>query len=89
MDFYAIVLKYALFSSGQKVMPKTEGEGRPERLKKGAFARYLLVCCANAFVIGAFGAAVMGAAGDTIADRELGQIDLVHNGPNLVDGVGL
>src|SRR5260370_27601029 len=71
------------------VMRKAEGEGGRERLKKGAFARYLLVCCASAFIIGAGGAAVIGAAGDTIADRELGQIDLVHNGPNLVDGVGL
>src|SRR5271155_3581903 len=31
----------------------------------------------------------MGAAGDTIADRELGQLDMVHNGFNLVDGIGL
>ena len=32
---------------------------------------------------------LMGGAGDLIADRELGQIDLVHNGFNLTDGIGL
>ena len=37
------------------------------------------------------GAALVSVAmqGDTIADRVLGQVDLVHNSPNLVDGSGM
>jgi hypothetical protein len=50
---------------------------------------WFLMSCALAALIGGFGTPRMGDAGDTIADRELGQMDVVHNGLNLVDGIGL
>jgi len=69
-------------------MPKQAPNGRP-RMGNITVVTCLLVLCALAALIGGFGTTLMGAAGDTIADRELGQIDMVHNGFNLVDGIGL
>ena len=59
------------------------------RLGKATVVLWFLVSFAIVMVVGDFGTALMGAADDTIADRELGQIDFMHNGGNLVDGIGL
>jgi sugar lactone lactonase YvrE len=88
-DFCAILTKTRLIWLKSTIMHNTAPKGRVRGPQKKAVGLYLLVFCAGAALIGGFRAAVMGAAGDTIADRELGQIDFVHNGPNLVDAVGL
>jgi sugar lactone lactonase YvrE len=56
------------------------------RQRSGSLSFIML--CVIVALVGGFGAIVMGAAGDTVADRELGQIDMLHGGFNLVDANG-
>ena len=69
-------------------MRKDKPQGRGERLRIKSAALWLLVICASAITVGLFRGVLMGAAGDTTADRVLGQLDFAHGGINMVTRMG-